>query len=351
MNASESSAGNTTQSKPGESVEDELTRFFAETSANDAKRKAPSVPVKGSILSFFKPPPKKESPTEAAASKPSPAHRPKKHFTARKPKEKSPPRLVEWSCESCTFDNSKQVSGRGWLACEMCGTSYMEEDTTRNQSESEAKGVMSKREDKKSTVVDLLNGSQKQRRKRQISTEVIVLDSDCDDDDPDSQDAVTPRLAKKARRSSSSSSSETIEIDIDCKPEATRKSEVCVIDVDRSVVTPASLQKQPSPSSSVLNFVVSKNSGRVSLYSAKTRQPLHFNFDIDQLLTVETADSLLNAQVKRSSSQARESGVLEKDVKFHDNSVQQGKFDPDPMGELVKSIIVSLPLLGLNSRL
>jgi hypothetical protein len=234
----------------------------------------------------------------------------------------------------------------------MCGTSYMEEDTTRNQSESEAKSVTSKREDKKGTVVDLLNGGQKQRRKRQISTEVIVLDSDDDDDEPDSRDAVTPRLAKKARRSSSSSSSETIEIDIDCKPEATRKSsEVCVIDVDRSVVTPASLQKKPSPSGSVLNFVVSKNSGRVSLYSAKTGQPLHFNFDIDQLLTAETADSLLNAQVKRSSSQVRESGVLEKDVKFRDNSVQQGKFDPDSLGELVKSIIVSLPLLGFNSRL
>jgi hypothetical protein len=236
----------------------------------------------------------------------------------------------------------------------MCGNSYMEEDTTRNQSKSEVKSVTSKREDKKSTgtVVDLINGGQKQRRKRQISTEVIVLDSD-DDDEPDSQDAVTPRLSKKARRSSSSSSSETIEIDIDdCKPQAKRKSsEVCVIDVDRSVVTPASLQKKPSPSSSVLlNFVVSKNSGRVSLYSANTGQPLHFNFDIDQLLTAETADSLMNAQVKRSSSQARESGVLEKDVKFRDDSVQQGKFDPDSLGELFKLIIVSLPLLVFDSR-
>jgi hypothetical protein len=89
MNASESSAMGTAQPKPGESVEDELTRFFAETSANDAKREAPAVPVKGSILSFFKPPAKKESPAAAAASKPSAA--PKKHFTAPKPKEKSAP--------------------------------------------------------------------------------------------------------------------------------------------------------------------------------------------------------------------------------------------------------------------
>lgn len=328
MNASE--ADSSAQSKPGESVEDELTRFFAETSANDAKHKAVSVPVKGSILNFFKPPANKEQPTAAAAQAPKSAARPvkpMKHFMAPNPKAKSPTRLVEWSCKSCTFDNTRQMSGSGWLACEMCGATYIEEGTTSNQPEVAAPPSTSRRPKKveptkdKNTVVDLSCGDKRTGKRQQAPSEIIVLDLD----EPSSRAAATPRVAKKQR--SSISESDVIEIDNDCKPKAKRKaSEVSVIDVDapvsRSVVTPAS-QPRKRVSSSILNFVVSKNSGRVSVHSAQTGDSFHYNFDIDLLITEVTADLLLSAEVKRSSSKAF--GVAEKDIKFREDAVKRGK--------------------------
>lgn len=128
-----------------------------------------------------------------------------------------------------------------------------------------------------------------------------------------------------------------------------RPSEVSVIDVDvpisKSVVTPASQPRKGALSPSVLKFVVSKNSGRVSIHCAKSGNSFHFNFDIDQLITEETADKLLNAQVKRSSNTSR---ICEKDVNFREDAVTQGTYLCIRHGENTLSSLWSkiLPILG-----
>ena len=62
MNASES----TVESK---SSGEELSRFFAETSAANAKhKKAAAAPAKGSILNFFKPPAQTKEPKASSSS-------------------------------------------------------------------------------------------------------------------------------------------------------------------------------------------------------------------------------------------------------------------------------------------
>lgn len=337
MNASESDSS-MSKTKPGESGEDELTRFFAETSATDAKHKtAAAVPVKGSILNFFKPPTqKKESSSNeaAAACRGSPAVQPRqtsepiKSFMSAKPKS-APRKPVEWTCKTCTFDNSRQACTGGWLACEMCGECYVEEEPESIQAEVTAslpapRSLKSDDQKVKDNVINLC-GIEEQR-KRPASSEVIVLDLD----ESDTEDAVTPRVSKKARQSSSSDSrSDAIEIDNDHGPrKQSRNSEVSIFDVDasvsQSVVTPASQPRKRATPPSILNFLVSKNSGRVSVYFATTGDSLHYNFDIDLLVTEETADTLLNAEVKRSSPKARAVGVSEKVIKFREDAVKQG---------------------------
>jgi hypothetical protein len=122
-----------------------------------------------------------------------------------------------------------------------------------------------------------------------------------------------------------------IEIDIKEKQKATRSfssSKVSVIDrclpVLHSVVTPVQTRKLET--NHLLNFAVSKNSGRVSIHCAETGELFHFNFDISEIVTKETADSLLNAEVKRSSSKAQSSAVSPTDIKFCDDSVKGRKF-------------------------
>lgn len=325
MNASES----TVESK---SSGEELSRFFAETSAANAKHmKAAAAPAKGSILNFFKPPAQTKEPKASSSSSTRATSMPSrqnnnnkyaKSLKSSKPKC-SPIEIVEWTCKTCTFDNSREMPASGWLPCEMCGECLVEESTAESESEVASSSFASqslKSDDRQNDIVYLCGGVQK-RRKQRASPEIVVLDGS------DEDASTPPRAAKKPRRTSSlGSKSETIEIndDIVLKKMA-RPSEVSVIDVDvpvsKSVVTPATQPRKRALSPIVLKFVVSKNSGRVSIHCAKSGNSFHFNFDIDQLITEETADKLLNAQVKRSSNAF---GVSEKDVNFREDAVAQG---------------------------
>lgn len=330
MNASES----TVESK---SSGEELSRFFAETSAANAKhKKAAGAPAKGSILNFFKPPAQTKEPKASSSScstrattMPSRQNNNNKYAKSLKSSTPkcSPIEIVEWTCKTCTFDNSREMPASGWLPCKMCGECLVEESTAESESEVASSSFASqspKSDDRQKNIVDLCGGVQK-RRKQQASPEIVVLL----DLDGSYEDLSTPRAAKKPRRTSSSGSkSEAIEINDDIVlKEMARPSEVSVIDVDvpisKSVVTPASQPRKGALSPSVLKFVVSKNSGRVSIHCAKSGNSFHFNFDIDQLITEETADKLLNAQVKRSSNTF---GVSEKDVNFREDAVTQGTY-------------------------
>jgi hypothetical protein len=82
-----------------------------------------------------------------------------------------------------------------------------------------------------------------------------------------------------------------------------------------SVVTPArsehsTAKKVPNSSASsirkgglpLLKFSVSKNSGRFAIHSAETAKPFLVNFDVQDVISKDTADVLMEAQVKRLSN-------------------------------------------------
>jgi hypothetical protein len=323
-------------STPGQSVEDELSRFFAETSANE--RKQPSAPVKGSIMSFFMPPKARQTTAPPVASTTALASTVKgipTNMTKSKPKPQPTQQEVQWSCASCTFVNSRRKAKvNEWLPCEMCGTIYIHVDSRKDDDGIQALPPPASLTPNKvggqndaGNVIDIIGSSRRPGKRNQDSSEVIVIDLD----EPNSLDAVTPRHSKRGRRSSGACPSDVIEIDIKEKQKATRSfssSKVSVIDtclpVLHSVVTPVQTRKLET--NHLLNFAVSKNSGRVSIHCAETGELFHFNFDISEIVTKETADSLLNAEVKRSSSKAQSSAVSPTDIKFCDDSVKGRKF-------------------------
>ena len=57
-----------------------------------------------------------------------------KSLKSSKPKC-SPIEIVEWTCKTCTFDNSREMPASGWLPCEMCGDCLVEESTAESESE------------------------------------------------------------------------------------------------------------------------------------------------------------------------------------------------------------------------
>ena len=115
---------------PGLSVQDELQSFFADTKVSEAK--APKVPVKGTIMSFFakqqQKTPKSKSNSLTSAHTESITKQPK---SSQKPSLfGNPPKtsleMTEWNCKACTFHNKKRRRNSGSLPCEMCGTKYQE---------------------------------------------------------------------------------------------------------------------------------------------------------------------------------------------------------------------------------
>jgi hypothetical protein len=326
MNASESNSSKLAggQSTPPQSVEDELSRFFAETSANE--RKQPPVPVKGSIMNFFKPPAARQTTAPLLAS----AALASLLIPSNTKSINQKPHLLEqeiaWSCESCTFINAtRKVKVEDWLPCEMCGAIYIHKDSQQDDSiravSPPAFLITNKAGKQKDAgkVIDLIGDSRRPRRRNQESPEVILIDLG----EADCQVPVTPRQPKRVRRTLDAHPSDVIDIDMEGKQDANRSCSSSEMSVSRCVVTPT--QRRILDTNCLLNFAVSKNSGRVSIHHADSGESFHFNFDINELVTKETADSMLSAEVKRSSLKVRSSAVSPTDIKFCDDSVKQGK--------------------------
>jgi SWI/SNF-related matrix-associated actin-dependent regulator 1 of chromatin subfamily A len=239
----------------GESVEAELTRFFAETSGEE-KTAALKAPVKGSITSFFKPASAASSSEEKQKLPPSGIQ----SLLPARPVPSSGKRidsLVEWNCDACTFANSKVPANSGWLACEVCGTPHIDIPPS---------------EGKKCRPI-----TRKQK-------EIIALDD------------LKPKASRIAR------SCEVITIDDDGEPES------------RSIVTP-SKQSIEQP---LITFSVSKNSGRLTIHSGDGEERFPYNFDIEQVISEEMSDRLLEAEVSR---QSKSRGVIK--MEFNEKGIKQ----------------------------
>jgi hypothetical protein len=278
----------------GESVEEGLTRFFAENAFAD-KRNEP--PVKGSITSYFQP--AKEAEKTGGAKPPVACS---KQTAALGAVDLRMPSEVEWQCEACTFINKQAPPRNGLLSCELCATPFVD------MSKQEAVAATSTR--KELIVLDDTKPSPFARN----MPEIVTINDEDDD-----------------------------EVDENSSPRSARILEVATVDdgdgveACLSVVTPAKKEDQP-----LLRFSVSKNSGRITLCDGSTGGRLNCNFDIHEVITEETTDRLLEVQVARWTSNA----VSSVEITFDDVSIKeilQPMFerlaDPDRCLEEIKEFV------------
>lgn len=349
--------------KHSQSVQDELTTFFAETAlAEQAKKREKGSIVKGSIQSFFL----KKTPAASAKQKPPMSQgdgqmmEGTKSFSAKKPasllttnkavneettwtcsactfinksadsqqhracsmcgtpcktETDKQEDQISWKCNNCTFENTQTRSRISYYPCEMCGDPFLESQ----QSVANVAGDSSESEIDDAFDTPFFPRMTRPARVSMGSDNVVVIDG-ADHAEPTSSAAVELvnitkeekmarlRHEKRCNRPFSTASSE---LDPSC---------IIVIDCDdqekpKAHPTSQSALKQIKPPPTTLAFSVSKNSGRITIHYAETKTSSMVNFDVEDVVTSETADQLLDARVKRVSTEESRSVKVEFDPK------------------------------------
>jgi hypothetical protein len=307
--------------------------------------------VKGSIQAFFgKAAAAKQPPAKAASEDPRP--RSASLEQASPVSQDTADSEVSWACDVCTFVNSTQMRG-AWLPCEMCGNLHKAEDTSRVElsagPSSKIKSVRTSApiseascaptsESTKDKVTWTCQNCTFANTSKRLATgcypcklcndQRVANDDDSDSDLEDYPSTPTPvfdrtrerpTMVSTLRRDSTrpvrdSNASDVIVIDCDSPNAGTvsvdkhgvaktsASDDIIVIDDDDeiSLVTPVAA-KGPRHE---LTFSVSKNSERITIHFACTGASSLVNFAIDQVVTSDTADQLLDSKVaKRISTQ------------------------------------------------
>lgn len=299
MNAQVAKDGDSTQTG-GQSGQDELQSFFAETSPKDTTSPGKTVPTTGTIMSFFQK--QKDSAKTTGIISNNATDGPRKSLFAAKTQAK-----VEWACDTCTFHNSRARPKSGWLQCSMCGTNYVEDPgysptvtppSTRKQASLKAKAIShSDRFQHTSTG------------KTSSQHDLIVLD-DCSDSDGKGTNFEVKTLSnsnQQHKASTKSSQEDPIVLDEDdgsYRPaRRKRKSELIASEVlvleDAEIPAKVGVVCDNQAPPSRLTFGVSKNSGRVTIHYSDTGESSVTNFEIDQVVSEATANQLMEAKTNR----------------------------------------------------
>lgn len=273
-----------------QSVQEELTSFFADTASAE---KAPSkVAVKGSILSFFK----KASDASSVSKCPPDSNKPKPSVsTATK---QLPGDVVEWVCETCTFQNSKPR--KKYLKCEMCHSMYIQGDDTVDepaplvspppQKSTRTRHEREGRHSRRSNSMPKTAGSPVRQTQ---DVNVVVIDDD--------GEFASPSTLSNGKRKRPVPK-DFVVIDID-GADANQ--------VKRTNKKPC-LETLPKDASrkELLLFKVSQNSGRITLhYADRDGMSSLVNIDIQDILTEDSVDALAEAQTKRSLTQSKSTSL------------------------------------------
>uniref|UniRef100_A0A7S3QB74 Uncharacterized protein n=1 Tax=Chaetoceros debilis TaxID=122233 RepID=A0A7S3QB74_9STRA len=352
---------NAVDTENGAPSEQELSSFFAETCATKGSPDVKAPIAKGSIQSFFKKPstnkdgtcssssglkasvsmPKFSSrhatrPTSATtnpvpmrasvASKSNP-------FTSasglkrkiEKPSWVSPPckkvpqstksptsdQQLSWTCEFCTFINEYVKSDSGLSRCLVCKSRRCHKSSKVGSVSVDLS--QSSIDTTQSLTIDEIDLTQSPTNKAKPTpklcassqSEIIEICDDSDDDDDDDDDNLrhSPYATVRSIRPNLMSSQKIIPI--------------VNLDLDQEI-------HETLPTTRVLSFSVSKNSGRIAVYLSDTGESLLINFDYENLIQESTSEELQNRQLKRKK---RMQNDLEPDrVLFDDAQVSKGKF-------------------------
>jgi SWI/SNF-related matrix-associated actin-dependent regulator 1 of chromatin subfamily A len=288
---------------PRQSVQEEVSAFFA-SEPDDRTASKPNIVIKGTIESFFKPaaPKSMEKAARASTLASASAARPKQSILSHAVPQHSRKRIclgtskpfrkdsnnsrVKWSCATCTFYNSRLRRSVAYYTCEMCSDAYIPEANGAPESDdaaTEATLHPSTFGGPWSPKIPVVVSAEKWASGRSsIESDAIVMDIKDDEvAEDESSNTITPTKA-------------VVEIPDDGVIE---ENLVSAKDDDHKV-------------DHVLEFSVSPNSGRISIYYARGKEASKINFDVNDVIAAETTDRLLAVSSQRRSDQRLEASSI-----------------------------------------
>jgi len=330
----------------GVSVEEELTSFFAGSHRSATTHVTESLPVKGSIQSFFAKAAglpkitknvtlavntecigekaKNENSVVSVASSSSPLF-----HHAISPEERTNMMAYTpftWDCRLCTFLNKSETILRP-LRCTMCGSAHLslsseEEENVKKSEKNEITGKKNDDNDNNNdtsvSLVTLLDDEHNLHRRRHCmnksSMQEIIEISDTENDAAD--DFISKDIGAKG-------------IQIQEKYDVAAKLPPPVQHPSEDAVT-----YNVFKANETLMFSISGNSGRVAVHTSKG-EPLMVNFEIEQIVTQSTSDLFLEMKIKRAK--ACDS--------LSQNCLTQSQinFNAEAMSKLITSIVENYP--------
>jgi hypothetical protein len=205
---------------------------------------------------------------------------------------------VSWKCQTCTFENTSKRATIGWYPCKMCNEQRVESD---GDSDSDLEDCLLTptpvfdRTRTRPTIVSTLRRDNTRPARVSNASDVVVIDCDSP-----SAGAVSVEKHGSSKYFASK----------------TAASDIIVIDDDdeRSPLSPVAAQHPRHE----LTFSVSKNSGRITVHFAGTGLSSFVNFAIEQVVTSDTADRLLDSKVANRIS----TGPLSIAVAFDESGIR-----------------------------
>jgi HNH endonuclease len=218
---------------------------------------------------------------------------------------------VEWSCAFCTLDNCQPRNKSGFNTCEACGAMHRTSIAPKIPQSTRGRKLLAAK-------VSLTPSTERRQSQSTTSTEMIILDVD-------GKNAPTNKDRKNVP------SSEVIEIDLTDDEGDVTFAKRCDFDtVERADCQAATLKV--SESAFTASFSVSKNSGRIFIHLGSRRESSGVNFDVDEVVSSDTADRLLDARTDRRSVSLIKPVAIE--------------FNPAGVDKVLRSVLESCPLGG-----
>mmetsp|Transcript_10438 Transcript_10438/g.21657 ORF Transcript_10438/g.21657 Transcript_10438/m.21657 type:complete len:1175 (+) Transcript_10438:84-3608(+) len=337
LNAVEQTSEGVSQScnnrQTGVSAEEELSLFFARENTSSAMKTKSTAVAKGSIQSFFK---KNAVKSDAKNKNPQstlPTQNPstisllgdEDDSAALEPNvaQHSNSKLPQYfSCQKCTFQNSINLS-----SCSMCGTPREAMIGQGHFNTKEGKESISPSRSRQSTPEIALTIDEAQEWA--CSTCTFINTSTV----PTSKLlCVMCGSAKESIITNTQSVVDDKKLDT-MKPSSLSKKKLSQYDIDDSGVEVIAIDDEDDGQlkkksrchvqTEVLSFSVSKNSGRIALHLSSTGQPLHINFDVNQVLTKECAERLEEVQFSRISPSRSDTTLSNIKLDFDARGVKQ----------------------------
>ncbi len=286
------------------SVQNELQTFFAEAKIQDEKKS--KVLVKGTIMSFFAkqkqkvPHSKKLSSTNTCTESEKNIPLAQKPLTSFGRCPKGNIEMVEWNCEACTFRNKQHRSFSNKMACEMCGTQYQEvieiddEETSSRRATPTSLQKGDYGDSGANKQLSKFSTIRKRTRQSLSTSRPEAMTIDCTEE---SSVKITPRKLDTALENP------FVLSNLQVKTNPRKKQKSCEGKDESNISSVCSILKEGSPTrevATVLSFSVSRNSGRITIHFSDTGESTLTNFKVEQIVTAETADRLMEARLSRN---------------------------------------------------